>query len=369
MVVVLDSCKKYPLGYAIGERENSELIKQANRNAIIHLNEIFGQPYHPMQLQSDRYALKTLTPFYQAVAHLHTPAAVGNAKSKIIEPYFKYLNKQYCQKFQNWSGFNITAKKENQPNAEFLNQIKTTFPTKEGVIKQIEMIMHQERRLKFVEYREEFNAAPAEIKKELSEESYLMVFGTPHTHTNQITGQGIIATLLGQQFTYDSFDPEFRANQHIKWQLIYDETNLSKVLAVSEDGKLRFLLNKKRVVPMDIYSTTDEDRSYLKKIKDFNKDRKEEIIQTYISDDAITQEVIENTPLALNDFDESVLKLMFTNKTGQQKEAIQDAKKLIEKKISKPKKGKVIVPVEQNNWTDQQLQYLQSKNDFNQYLD
>ena len=370
MVVVLDSCKKYPLGFAIGDRENSELIKQACRNAIIHLQEIFGKPYYPLQLQSDHYALKKLTPFYEAMAHIHTPAAVGNAKSKIIEPYFKYLNKHYCQKFQNWSGFNITSKKENQPNAEFLNQIKTTFPTKEGVMKQIEMIMQQERRLKFGEYRDQFNGAPAEIKKELSEESYLMVFGKPHTHTNQITGQGIIATLLGQQLTYDSFEPEFRANQHLKWQLIYDETNLSKVLAVSEDGKLRFILDKKRAVPMDIYSTTDEDRSYLKQIRDFNKQRKEEIIQSYISDDAITQEVLENTPLALNDFDESVLKLMFTSKTGQQKEAIQDAKHLIEKKIGKPKREKVLVnKSEQNNWNAQQLQYLQSKTDFNQYLD
>src|SRR5690606_8235724 len=108
IVVVLDAVNKYPVGYAIGDRENSNLIQEANRNAIMHMKELFGNSYRPWQLQSDRYALKKLTPFYQAVAHLHTPAAVGNAKSKIIEPYFKYLNKE-CQKYfpHNWSGFNI----------------------------------------------------------------------------------------------------------------------------------------------------------------------------------------------------------------------------------------------------------------------
>jgi hypothetical protein len=370
MVVVLDACKKYPLGYAIGDRENTELIKQANRNAIIHLQDIFGKPYYPMQLQSDHYGLKTLTPFYEAMAHLHTPAAVGNAKSKIIEPYFKYLNKKYCQYFPNWSGFNINARKENQPNTEYLDKIKKTFPSKEGVIKQIELIMQQERRLKFGEYREQFNIAPAEIKKELGQMDQLMIFGKPHTHFNSITGQGIIATLNGLQLTFDSFDPAFRSSQHLKWQLIYDEADFRNVLAISEDGKQRFLLHQKRAVPMDIYSTTADDRAYQKQISDFNKARKEEIIQTYISDDAITQEVIENTPLAMNDFDESVLKLMFTN-NGQQKESIQDAKRLIEKKNTKRiEKQKVLVnKTEVNNWNDTQLAYLQSKTDFNKYLD
>ncbi|RYZ35739.1 MAG: hypothetical protein EOP49_33220, partial [Sphingobacteriales bacterium] len=83
MVVVLDACCKYPIGYAIGDRENAELIKQANRNAIIHLQQLFGNTYRPLQLQSDHYAMKTLTPFYEAIAKLHTPAAVGNAKAKV----------------------------------------------------------------------------------------------------------------------------------------------------------------------------------------------------------------------------------------------------------------------------------------------
>ena len=36
MVVVLDAMNKYPVGYAIGERENAELIRQANLS-LIHI--------------------------------------------------------------------------------------------------------------------------------------------------------------------------------------------------------------------------------------------------------------------------------------------------------------------------------------------
>ena len=106
VVVVLDACGKYPVGYAIGNNENTELIRQANRSAAVHIQELFGASFRPRQLQSDRYGLKALTPFYKAMAELYIPAAVGNAKAKVIEPYFKYLNKKYCQAFPNWSGFN-----------------------------------------------------------------------------------------------------------------------------------------------------------------------------------------------------------------------------------------------------------------------
>lgn len=368
MVVVLDACKKYPIGFAIGDRENADLIRQANRNAILHLRELFGATYRPLQLQSDHYAIKQLTPFYEAMTKLHTPAAVGNAKAKIIEPYFNYLNTSYFQAFPNWSGHNVNALKKNQPNAEYLNQIKTTFPTKEGAIRQIEMVMHQERLVKLAEYRKLWDASPDSNKMVMSKMDWLAVFGTPHTHQNSITGQGIIATLNGEERTYDSFDPLFRSLQHVKWQLYYDATDLHEVLAISEDGKQRFVLQEKRAIPMDIHSMKPEDYAWLKQIRDFNKARKEEIIQTYVSDGATVQEVLNNTPLALNDFNEARVKLMFTT-NGQQKEGVQDAKGLKQAKAKRAKKQVAEAKQESAEWNAVQMQYLQSKTDFNQYLD
>lgn len=368
MVVVLDACGKYPIGYAIGDRENAELIRQANRNAILHLRELFGNTYRPLQLQSDRYALKQLTPFYEAMTKVYTPAAVGNAKAKIIEPYFNYLNTSYFQAFPNWSGHNVNALKKNQPNAEFLDKIKTTFPTKEKVIQQIEAVMHEERLVKLADYRRKWELSPDSNKMVLSRMDWLAVFGTPHTHTNSITGQGVIATLGGNEITYDSFDPLFRSLQHMKWQLYYDAADLREVLAISEDRKHRFVLQEKRAIPMDIHSMEAADYDYLKKIRDYKKERREEIMQTYVNDGAIVQEVIDNTPLQLNDFNEARVKLMFTSH-GQQKESLQDAKGLKNEKAKQAKKQVAQAAQQTDEWNAVQMQYLQSKTDFNQYLD
>ena len=55
IVVVLDACGKYPIGYAVGDHESPALIREALRNAIRHARELFGARYKPLQLQSDNY--------------------------------------------------------------------------------------------------------------------------------------------------------------------------------------------------------------------------------------------------------------------------------------------------------------------------
>ena len=369
MVVVLDATNKYPVGYAIGERENTELIRMALRNAVIHMQDLFGATYRPWQLQSDRYAIKNLTPFYGAISHLYTPAAVGNAKSKIIEPYFKHLNKTHCQVLYNWSGFNITSSKENQPNIEKLNQIKLSLPDKAGVIDQINKFMLKERLTKVEDYRSRWDAMPQDDQVTLTPTQCLEVFGKAHTELNSIIGLGLVATLEGEQMTFDSFDPAFRALQFTsKFKIIYDSCDYSNVLAITEDGKQKFILHNKLKVGMGFKNTTPEQLQYHQQIRDFNAGRKEEILQTYLSDDAIVEDIIANTPLSLTNDSEAALKLMFTM-DGQQKERLQDAKGLrkVEKQIKKAELKEAAINA--ITWTQQQQEYLNSKTDLNQYLD
>jgi hypothetical protein len=367
-VIVLDATNKYPIGYAIGNRENTDLIKEANRNAAMHIQQLFGAPYQPRQIQSDNYGIKKLTPFYAAMAHLHTPAAVGNAKSKIIEPYFKYLNKTYCQTQPNWSGFNITAAKRNQPNTEFLDKIKGSFPDRAGVEKQIHMIMARERQIKINEYMAKWELLPAEERLIMKREDVLMVFGKSTGYTNAITGQGLLPTINGVKYKYDTFDPCFRAMAHLNWQVIYDEKDLSTILAISEDNKHRFLLQQKRELPMAVHDMTPEDHQYLTQVNHFKKEREAEIMETYVKNDAMVDQVMQSTPLNLDDYDEAALKLMFTY-SGQQKNRLQDAKGLKKVQDAESKKLKVIENKQADAWQAQQLAYYQSKTDFNQYLD
>jgi len=360
MVVVLDTMNNYPVGYAIGDRENTELIRMALRNAIIHMQDLFGATYRPWQIQSDRYGIKNLTPFYNAVAHIHTPAAVGNAKSKVVEPYFNYFNKTYCRTQYNTSGHNITSSKMNQPNIERLNEIKKSFPDKNGLIDYLNKCMLKERMGKLDEYRKQWEAMPHEDQVTLSPEDCLIVFGKPHNELNSITGLGLTATLEGQKITFDSFDPEFRALQYsTRFQIIYDPQDLSQALAVTEDGKRRFIVHNKMKVGMGYKNTTPEQLEYRKQINDFNRQRKEEIIQTALLDDAIVNEL--TGVLQLTNDEEAALKVMLTDDYGQQKERLQDAKRL--KRLQQSEQTEA-----EKNWQAVQQEYLNTKTDISQYL-
>lgn len=370
IVVVLDPFCKYPLGYAIGERENTELIKQANRNALLHIRDLFGY-YRPHQLQSDRYGIKELTPFYDGVSHLFTPAAVGNAKAKVIEPYFKYLNKEYCQYDRYWSGFGLQARKENQVNREYLDKIKHDMPDKQGVIAKLEAIIRAERAKKIEKYHAGWSFVADKDRCNITREQYLITFGRKTERTIKLRGEGIAPCINGVNYYFDTFNPEFRKHSQTDWQLMYDtndeasESGLKDVLAVSADNKYRFLLDSKMLVPMAVRDQEDKHFAYRATIDQFNKDRLKEIVQTYAEDMEVVQELLENTPLNLEDHREAALKLMFTNK-GQQKEALQDARGLKSPTPVLPKGKGVELP---DNWQAEQMAYLGGKIDFNQYDD
>ena len=152
VVVVLDPCTNYPIGYAIGEQENSALIKEAVRNAVNHTADLFGQRYRANQIQSDHYAMKAMFPIYAVAGDKVTPARVKNAKSKPVERYFRSLNEGYCQLCRNWSGFGITSDKKKQPNADALNAYRKEFPDEAGCRMQIENIIEAERAAKRADY-------------------------------------------------------------------------------------------------------------------------------------------------------------------------------------------------------------------------
>src|SRR5690606_41530258 len=51
---------------------------------------------------------------------------------------------------------------------------------------------------------------------------WLRTFGQPVGGTNQLTGQGIIKRIAGEQRIYDCFEPLFRQQLHLDWQVWAD---------------------------------------------------------------------------------------------------------------------------------------------------
>lgn len=276
--VVLDPCVNYPIGYAIGTHETPGLILAALRNAARHSEELFGEMLRANQIQCDHYAIKAMTPVYGVMGKLLTPARVKNAKAKVIEPYFDYLNETYCNKWNNWSGYGVTTDPKRQPNAEALNRLRHDFPDEAGVRRQIEEMIHAERALKIARFRALMENLPAERRLPLSREAYLYSFGSGTGFRNALEGGGLRPTILGIKRAYDCFDVRFREHAGTRWEVRYDPDNLHEVLAVNEDGTLRFMLTEKYVQPMALADRRDGDAAELQKVFDFNR-RLEECVQ------------------------------------------------------------------------------------------
>lgn len=330
VVVVLDPVAgiKYPIGYAIGTHETPELIQEAMRNAANHTKELFGSRYKPLQLQSDHYALGKLTSLYEAMSKHFTPARVKNAKSKVIEPYFLSLNKKCQLYFKNWSGFGVTSLKENQPNTDYLNKIRHTFPDEQGCRQQIARIIEMERLSKRDEYIERFERLPEQDRLPLENSEYLYLFGETHQYTNRLQPSGLNVTLLGETISFDSFDPKFRELGFVDWAVKYDPQDLSSVLVLNARtdsatrklkeivGTHRFELTSKYVQPMALYDRQEGDSTELAKVGAYNQQLEQSIIERGDR----TYKLVEKTMLENPQLNDTLTKMVLIDSNGQHKD-------------------------------------------------
>lgn len=282
IVVVLDPFNKYPIGYAIGTHENPELITKALANAVKHTEELFGAKHKVLQIQSDRYSIKKLTPFYEMVSKKFTPAKAKNSKTKVIEPWFKYFNKKYCQLAPNWSGQGVKSKI--QPNEEYLNKIRHSFPDEEGCAMQLVRMIELEREKLREEFVQAYLQAPQDAKKIVTQNEYLLHFGETTGFTNKVSHNGLHVAINGRKLEYDSFDINFRMYAHLDWTIKYDSDNLQEVLAYNTEKNISFILTQKYLQPMALYDRKDGDSDELKKVWDFNKDAKTLVLETQAED-------------------------------------------------------------------------------------
>lgn len=317
MVVVLDPCIDYPIGYAVGPQECPELIKAALRNAALHSRELFGEMLRANQIQSDRYGIKTMTPLYGVMGLHVTPTRAHNAKGKPVEPYFNYLNTTYCNRWNNWSGYGVTTDPKKQPNSEALNKMRHSFPDEAGVRRQIDEMMQLERLQKVETLRMLMDKLPAERRLPLSREQYLLNFGAETGFKNVLEGCGLRPTILGLKRDYDCFDLTFREHATERWTVRYDPEDLHEVLAVNEDGTLRYMLEEKYVQPMALADRKPGDAAQLARVQQFNGALEERTAGKMASNYAIAEQVIRGCPALRGSIED---RLLITDSRGQHKD-------------------------------------------------
>lgn len=376
-VVVLDPNENYPIGYAIGKQESPELIREALRNAVNHTKELFGQRYKPWQLQSDHYGNGSLTPLYEAMAEYYTPARVKNAKAKRIEPYFKELNRS-MQMLPNWSGYGVTVNPDKQPNSEYLNKIRHSFPDEAGCRLQITHAIEMKR----AEVRDAFlanwEAMDDADRLVCDSEDYLGLFGQITGFTNRLHHYGLQLTVDGEEYTYDTFDLKFRELAHLDWCVKFDPEDMSQVLAVDAkclNNKLveelnthKFLLEQKHSQPMALKDRKDSDAVELSRVNQFNKQLEAEIVERGRRNMEHVSDLLELPEMKGG----TLSKLMIVDSTGQHKDQ-RNADRLggKAKQVAAKQERQRLALQERQQEREEQLrkaEYLDNKVNLNDYL-
>lgn len=78
----------------------------------------------------------------KAISAIQTPAAVGNARSKVIEPFFHQLNQRVMSTFPNYTGNPFARKLDNQANREGLAELVRLkdMPLIDEAVRQLHLI-------------------------------------------------------------------------------------------------------------------------------------------------------------------------------------------------------------------------------------
>jgi hypothetical protein len=267
LIVVMDAFNDYILGYAYGDTVTTDLVKAAYLDAMHHIRELTGRWYLMHQVQTDHWAIKSLEPFYKAIA-TYTPATARSPRSKYIEQGFGDRWHQQLKFYPNYAGTNITSKF--RINRDNLEVVKKSFPTKDEAYLQIEDFITRMRLLvddktgisRQQHWIDAFNASEVSQERMISDGRMLMLFGTPHEYTNTITNGGIRITVDGLQRIYDIPDELYLQNVGKKVQVIYDPYDYSRVL-VTDNEKLRFVAQEYDKLPSALKDYNEGDRSRL----------------------------------------------------------------------------------------------------------
>ena len=289
--VVLDAATKYPIGWAVGETESAELIREALRNAERHVEELTGAMLMPHQIQCDNFARKAMMETYTGLAQYVTPAAVGNAKAKIIEPWFRTLNDKYCKYMPNWSGHGVTAGKAGQPNMDITLKQKSQLPTADAIIMEVAALMGVYRRDALPAYQTAMAALPAEERMVLGTKQYLRLFGESTGQTYTLRGTGINVRIDGKPHQYDLLaNPEdksamaeairFRERCWEKWNVVRDPLDTAHILVENKDRTEQYVLTLKDEQPMALKDRKPGDYEKLAAIWKFNQALKEHVTET-----------------------------------------------------------------------------------------
>lgn len=281
LYIVLDAHCDYILGYAFGDQVTSELIREAYRNAMRHIQELTGGFYLWHQTVADRWGLNSdnLLSFFESLATF-TPPTARLARAKVIERSFGTEWHNALKHYGNYAGHNITAKEKH--NGDFAQSNLKNRPSVQEAPALIARFIASMRALEWngsgksrqQVWLEGFRNMEASRKKQITEEVYLQRFGRRHEYENTVRNSGITVTIDEIRRHYDVPETVYRQAVGKKVRVTYDPGNLSRVLV--EGDRLRFVATENVPMPMALADMKPGDRERLNAVLERKKRLREE---------------------------------------------------------------------------------------------
>lgn len=248
---VIDAYSECLLGFCISDSEDYEAQYMSYRMAI----QVSGhKPYEIVYDNQGGHKKLENQEFFKKLCHIHRTTTPYNGASKTIENLFYRLQSQVFHKEWNFTGQNITTKKDiSRPNLEFIEANKANLPTLD------------ELKAMYVTFRNEWNemAHPATgerridmYNKSVNPETPVVtpsdmveMFWVQADRMSTFTSSGIEVTIKGKKRAYEVMsspgvpDIEWRRKHtYQKFVVKYDPYDYTSIRLYWKDkaGELRF---------------------------------------------------------------------------------------------------------------------------------
>lgn len=291
-ICVVDSRTKLLLGksYRMGQSPEQWQVYHAYLDAMYYIRSLTGAWHAPFEIKADKWASKSLSPFYEKIATF-IPPSHGNKHRGYIEQFFAspiWKRSQQLVSQNNWSGNNITAKNRGVNEEVMRINAKNRPMVGNQAEQQLEDFFHLLRHMPDIKrnnmkapskeqiFLQEWALLHNDDKRAITDEQFLLTFGIKHEPQGRsiaITNRGVEPQINNNKLSYDL--PEaWMYNQYIgaKVNVYYDPYDMSRVLITNEDD-IRFIAKTAQLQPRALKDQYTGSRTYLNAILAEKKDQ------------------------------------------------------------------------------------------------
>lgn len=281
---VIDAYSEVFLGYFISDTEDYWAQYQAFRMAIQVSRH---KPYEIVYDNQGGHKKLESQRFFEKLCTLNRPTAPYNGRSKTIESAFGRFQKQVLGRHWNFTGMNITTKREeSHPDVEFIQANKDNLPT----LTELRNIYSEARRqwnsmphpATGIPRMEMYENSTNPDTQEVTEWDMVEMFWLETGKMATFTPDGITIQVKGQKYTYEVLDDD--GNPDMEWRskhtyeqfkVKYDPFDMTKVLLYWKDRAGKFRLERMAETYICIHRATQEqeegERAFIRQMQEANE--------------------------------------------------------------------------------------------------